>query len=219
MSFWKQEPPKPTEALRNFGPMPDGVRHLVDVRSRGLAQGGDRIDGRNALGEEGVGHKLGELGRPEIGSDDPFAGHPPGVNVDQFAHGRLAARRAFAADENAVGMAQILDRRALGEKLGIGKNLEVAVGRVRTENGQDGLCRLHRDGAFFHDDLRALCHAGDHARRILDVTQIGRPAGSHAVGFGRGSHADENDLSRADGLLDVGLEMEVAAACLPDNLV
>ena len=38
MSFWKQDPPKPTDALRNFGPMRESVPIACDTcrpRSRG----------------------------------------------------------------------------------------------------------------------------------------------------------------------------------------
>ncbi len=90
MSFWKQEPPKPTEACRNFGPtrlsVPATLRErvirsnigavaflltnrfcdLTDVGSGGFANGAQRIDAGDPLGEKGVGSKLRQFGRPSI---------------------------------------------------------------------------------------------------------------------------------------------------------
>lgn len=44
---------------------PNGVGDFVDVSAGGFADGGEGIDGRDTLGEHGVGGEFGELGGPE----------------------------------------------------------------------------------------------------------------------------------------------------------
>ena len=190
----------------------DGAGDLVDIRPGGLAECGDGIDRGDALGEEGVGHELGELGGPEVGGEDLLAGDPAGVNGDDFLDGRQPLGGLLSADEDAVGIVQILDSRSFGEELWIGKDLEGAVLGVGPEDGEHGLGGLHRNGALLDDDLGANGLLGDHAGSSLDVLEIGGASGTDSIGLGRGADADEDDVGFADGLANVGGEEEVLPA-------
>lgn len=48
----------------------DSVCDLVDVGTGDLTDGGEGVDGRDTLGEHGVGGELGKLGRPEANGED-----------------------------------------------------------------------------------------------------------------------------------------------------
>jgi hypothetical protein len=61
----------------------DGAGDFIDIGAGGFAEGGDRVDGGDALGEEGVGDEFGEFGGPEVGGDDALAGDPVGVDRDE----------------------------------------------------------------------------------------------------------------------------------------
>lgn len=50
----------------------DGERDLVDVRPSGLADGGDGVDGGDALRQKRVGGELAELAGPLVGGQDPL---------------------------------------------------------------------------------------------------------------------------------------------------
>lgn len=208
------------EELRSdAGVLADGAGDLVDVGTGGLAECGDGIDRGDALGEEGVGHELGKLGGPEVGGEDLLAGDPAGVNGDDFLDGSQPLGGLLSADEDAVGIVQILDGRSLGEELWIGEDLEGAVLGVGPEDGEHCLGGLHGNGALLDDDLGADGLLGDHAGCSLDVLQIGGASGTDSVGLGRGPDADEDDVGFADGLADVGGEEEVLPPGGFDNLL
>ncbi len=78
----------------------DGVRHLLHVGARGLAQRRDGVDGGDALRQEGVGRQLGELRGPEVGGEDALGGHPVLVHGLERRDGLLARGRLGAADQH-----------------------------------------------------------------------------------------------------------------------
>ena len=59
------------------------MRDLVDIRARGLADGRDGIDRRNALRQQGIGSELAELATPETRVQDAFLRHPVVVQATQ----------------------------------------------------------------------------------------------------------------------------------------
>jgi hypothetical protein len=201
------------------GVFADRVGDFVYVGAGGLAERRDRVDRRDPLGEEGVGHELRELRRPEVGRDDLLAGHPAGVNIHERRHGLLAAGRALAPHQDPIGVFEIRDGRALCQKLRIREHLELAVRRVAAQDLQERGGRADGDRALLDDDLWAFGQLGDHPGGTLDVAEVGGPAGAHAVGFRGRAHADEDDVAGADGRLDVGMEMQVAAPGRADHLV
>ncbi len=191
----------------------DGAGDFVDIGTGGFAEGGDRIDRRNALGEEGVGDQFGKFGRPEVGGEDAFAGNPVGVNGNQRLDGGIPRRGDLAADEDAVRVFQIIDSSAFGEEFRIGQHLEGGFARrIRGEDGLDGAGGFHRDGALLDDDLVAMGNLGDEARGGFNIAQVGSASGTDAVGFGGRADGNKDQVRGGDGGADVRGEMEIAAA-------
>ena len=201
------------------GVLANGAGYLVDIGSGRLAECGDGVDGGDALGKEGIGHELGKLGGPEIGGEDLLTGDPAGVDGGDFLDGVQSLGGLLAADEDAVGILEILDGGTLGQELGIREDLEGAVLGVGSEDGKHGLRGLHGNGALLDDDLWAHGLLGDHAGGGLDVLEIRGATGAYTVGLGRGADADEDDVGLTDGLADVCGEEEVPATGGLNNLL
>ena len=162
--------------LEEFGPDPgigsDGPGYLVDVGPGRLAKGRDCIDAGNALGQKSVGGELRELGRPQIGRQDLLGRHPPPVDIREVLDGGVALRRRRPADEDAVGLEEVLDRGALREELRVGEDLEVGARARGGHHARHRIGRLDGDGRLLDDDLRRLAvhrvaHGGDAPRREL----------------------------------------------------
>lgn len=79
--------------------------------------------------------------------------------------------------------------------------------------------RIHRHRTLFDDNLTALRTVGNHARRVLDVLQIGGAAVAIAKGFRWRVDGYKDELGLLDGLLDVGGEEEIHVAALFDDTV
>ena len=104
----------------------DGVSDLVNVGTSGFTDGGKHVDGRDTLGQHGVGSQLGEFGRPKTDSQDPLSGDPVGVDV---AQGGTSVETTFAlerSDEDSVGGEQVLDGGTLSQELRVGQKVKVA---------------------------------------------------------------------------------------------
>ncbi len=54
----------------NAGVLADGVGDFLNVGSRRLANGRERVDGRNALRQHGIGGQFRQLRRPEANGQD-----------------------------------------------------------------------------------------------------------------------------------------------------
>lgn len=97
--------------------------------------------------------------------------------------GCLALGRLLATDEDAIGLLQVVDGRALREELGVGEDLEGDAG-IRAVAPQHLPDRLRR----LHGHLRAARHAAVRSRgRRRAEGACGAPprAGSHHGGGGR----------------------------------
>lgn len=97
----------------------DDAGDLFDVGSRGFAEAGDGIDGGDALGEEGVGGELGELGAPDVGGEDALAWDPGGVHLDDLFHGGFSGVRFGSADEDAIGVEEVFNGGSFREEFGV----------------------------------------------------------------------------------------------------
>ena len=223
MSFLKQEPPKPTLARKKWGPMrligADGVGHLGDVGLGLFAEGGDGVDGGDALGQEGVGRQLGQLAGPQVGGDDALAGHPLGIDVDDGLDGLLARGGLPPADQHPVGVLHVADGGALGQEFGVGDHVEKEALVVGVEDALHGLGGAHGQGAFFHDDFGRGGVLQDLAGRLFPVLQIGGFARALAKGLGGGVDADKDDVGLGDVAVDLGGEEEVLAPGAEDDLI
>nr|CAB3482653.1 unnamed protein product [Digitaria exilis] len=95
MSFWKQDPPKPTLAFRNLGPILEG----------------------DPLRQECIRGKLGELSGPQVGGEDPVLRNPVGIHVLQSLNSLPALGSLPATDENSIRLEQVLNCCALRKEL------------------------------------------------------------------------------------------------------
>ena len=172
----------------------DGVGDLAHVGSGLLAQGRDGVDGRDALGKEGVGHELGELRGPEVGGEDALLRDPVGVHGLEGSDGLTARLEVIAAaNQDAVRGVQVRDGSALGKELGVGEDVEAHVGvsAVPVQDLLDSVSSLDRDGRLLNNNLVGGGHRSDHAGSALPVGQIGSEAGADTAGLGRCVHAEE----------------------------
>src|SRR5690554_4139326 len=102
-----------------------GAGNFIYVGAALFAEGGNGVDGRYALGQEGIGGEFGEFGRPYIGGDDALAIYPAGVDVHEGLYGGQTCFILSPTDEYAVGLVQVLYGGAFGQKFGIGEHLEL----------------------------------------------------------------------------------------------
>jgi hypothetical protein len=102
----------------------DAAAHLVDVGARPLAEVRDLVHERDARREERVGGVLRHLGAGVVHRDDGV----PGAHerLVQLAHDleRLLAHRA---DDDAVGLHEVVDGRAFLQELGVGDDVELVL--------------------------------------------------------------------------------------------
>ena len=196
----------------------DRARDLGDVGLGRLADLADGVDRADPLRQKGVGGELGELAGPDVRGQDALARHPGGVERDQFRDGGASGRRVVAADQHPVGAAEIGDGRALGQELGIGEHLEMRAAVARTEDARHRRRGADRQRALLDDDLVARGAAPDLARGLFPVLQVGGAPGPLSEGLRRGVDGDENDIAFPDAALDIGREVQVAAAARLDHL-
>ncbi|KAJ8533423.1 hypothetical protein ON010_g13832 [Phytophthora cinnamomi] len=186
-----------------------GARHFMDVSARGLAHGRDGVDARDALRQEGVGHELGQLRGPDVGRDDALARHPVRVDAHELLHGSVALGGLGAANQDAAGLLQVVDGRALGQELRVGQHLELEALRVGAQHGLDALGRAHGHRGLLHHDLALRGHVRDLARAGLAVLRVGGAAGADAARLGGRVHAHEDDVGLVDVLVQVGGEEQM----------
>lgn len=122
----------------------DGESDLVNVGSGSLTDGRESVDGRNSLGQHGVGSELGELGRPETDSQDPVLGNPVAVDVGKSLASGETRLVLEGTNEDSVRAEQVGDGGTLGKELWVGKDVKGAArSRVGLEDGSHSTeCQL-----------------------------------------------------------------------------
>ena len=95
----------------------EDVGHFIDVSTGFFAEGGEGVDGGDALGQHCVGGEFGEFAGPDIGCDNAFAWHPGCVDLNEALNGSKTLFILWATDEDTVGMEEVLDGRAFGKEL------------------------------------------------------------------------------------------------------
>src|SRR6185312_4588514 len=126
---------------------------FLDVGADRLAQIGDLVDEADLHGQEGVGGIFGELGR--------FTAHEHHRCVAQSERLVQALHQNFgafliAAHEHAVGMSEIVDRRAFAQKFRIGAHGEISGGAKLLEAPLDLPAGPHRHGRLRCDYGKAV---------------------------------------------------------------
>jgi hypothetical protein len=126
----------------------------------------------------------------------------------EFAH-HVDRARILGADDDAVGLHEVFQRRPFLEELGVGDDAVVDAFPARSEFFGKRRLHLvggtHRHGRFIDDDLVPGHEAAHVARRRHHVLQVGRTI---LVRW----RADGDELQQAvrDGFLDVGGEPQAA---------
>ena len=159
--------------------------HVVDVGPDGLAHRGHGVDERELGGQEGVAGVLDGLRRGGVGDHqrrrhaDVERGHPDGGSL------------VVAADDDAVGVEEVVDRRALPQELRVRHHVDVAA----PQGLLDLAGRAHRHGRLVHHDRLGGQQGGDLPGGGLDVAEVGGTVA--ALG---GGHAQVVELALGDGL-------------------
>jgi hypothetical protein len=185
---------------------PHHVRHGRDVRVGPLTQPRERVHVRDLHGQEGVARMLGELGRPDVGLDDPGT-----VADERFVEPPHDLERPLgpSADEDTPRLERVLDRLPLAKELGVGDDLDVVrqIGALERQDLPQPLRGSGGHGRLLDHDDRAREVLGECARRALDRDEVclsRNPRGS--------PHADEDDLSLGHRVVGSDLEAEAPRA-------
>jgi hypothetical protein len=122
----------------------DGKSDLVNVGSGRLTDGRKGVDGRDSLGQHGVGSELGELGRPKTDSQDPVLGDPVTVDVGKSLACGETRLVLEGTDEDSIRVEQVGNGGTLGKELWVGKDVKGATrSRVGLEDGSHStVCQL-----------------------------------------------------------------------------
>ena len=195
----------------------DDPGDFVHVGASGFAEAGDGVDGRDALGEEGVCGEFRQLGRPDVGGQDLLFRDPGCVYVDDLLYRGESGLGLGSANQDPVGLEKILDGGSFGEEFGVAEDGEVVFCVVVED-------RVHRSGSadrqsgLFDDDLvvvgEALYLAGGRLP-ILEVAGASRAASEH---LGRGVHANKDDVASLNCPFYVRTEEEILASNLLDDI-
>ncbi len=180
---------------------PDAARDLLDVGADLLAEIGDLVDEGDLGGEEGVG-----------GVFDQFGGAPAGVEdrrlveierAVELRHHLLGAL-VRGADDDAVGMLEVLDRRALAQEFRVRHHRDVGVGPRLGDDPLDLVAGPDRHGRFGDDDGETRHRGRDLARGHVDVAEVGMAVAAPR----RRADRDEHRLGLGDRPGEVGGEIE-----------
>ncbi len=200
-------------ACRNFGPDARVEAHalgdLDDVGAGLLAHVGDLVDERDLRRQERVGGQLDHLGAGDVGAHEltgaltaVLRGQQGAVQLDD----RVAGPVAVVADDDAVGLQEVGDRRALLQELGAGDVAEAALALL-LEQALDALAGAARDGRL-HDE-RVVVRRRHRGHDGVDRGEVGVAA----VGRRRADR-DEQQPGRTEGVLDVRREVQAFAVAL-----
>ena len=125
-----------------------------------------------------------------------------------------AARSELGADDDAVGMEEVGDRRALTKKLRIRHHVKaLLVDAVTLQNAADPFVGVDRYSALFDDHLVAADGAGDLGDHGFDVGEVG----GAGVALGS-SDGDEDGLACLDGSAQVRGEIHTAVEVFCQHL-
>src|SRR6266568_2615646 len=133
------------------------------------------------------------------------------MNDIRVASIAFAAYFVIPADDHAVGLHEVLDRRPFLEKLGVGAHVERRAGPLR-DLGADLFRRPHRHGAFRDYELGPVHVLADRARHGKHVLQIGG-----AIFVGRRAYRDKDDFRPLHRFPDARRERQAAVALIADD--
>ena len=195
--------PRPEEALADPAVVADRLGHLDHVGARRLADVRDLVDERDPGHQRGVRGELRHLRRGDVRADDR------GVDSCVELLDGVRVGSVERADDDPVGLHEVLDRRPLGRELGV-RGVPDVPEPARVEAMPDLLTGPDGHGAL-HDDDDAVVDLGqlvdDHPHR-----------GEVGVAGDRRRRADRDvdELRALDRLRDVGRERQPLAVPLEE---
>ena len=173
------------EVLADALVVAEAEHDVVDVGTDPLADRRHGVDERQLGRQEGVGRVLDRLRRRRVGDDDRR-------RHAEVQRRHLDRRRLVgAADDDAVGLQEVLHGRALAEELRVRDDLHIG----SVEDALDDASRPDGHRRLVDHDGLVRKVRGDLPRRPLDVRQVGA-----AVLALRGRHAQERDVAIDDGV-------------------
>ncbi len=192
------------------------LAHHIDIRAHEFAQIGDVVHKRYARGEHRISRVLYHLGRRDIGEYHAFA-----REHERFVETRhdLFRLLAFGSDHHSVGGHEILYGRALFQKLGIGRHVELDVHPTLVELRPHSLLHLlgraHGNGRLRDENGIFVDIPTERLGHGKNIFQIGRP-----VLVGRRADGREDDLHIVEHLRQIGGETKTARINItPDHLI
>ena len=188
--------------MRSSRPMPR--RDLDHVGAGLLADVGDLVDERDLRGQERVGGELDHLGALDVRAHDRRV-----ERRVELGH-RVAGPVAVVADDDAVGLEEVLDRRALLEELGAGDVAEALLALL-AERALDVVAGAARHGRL-HDQRVAV----GRGHRVDDGVD-GREVGVARVGRRR-ADGDEQQARVLERVREVRGEVQAVAVARDEVL-
>lgn len=146
---------------------------------------------------------------------------PMSIYPRQALDGPPSCIAPLPSDQNPISVEQILDSRALSQKLGVREDL-VRHSRllVGPQNGDNALGSLDGHGRLLHDDLvPAVDGSHDVSGGGLDELEVGCAVLALSEGLGGRVDGDEDEVGLTDGVWNVSGEVEVPAPAAFDDLV
>ena len=130
----------------------------------------------------------------ELAADEHDGGVAQRERLVEAPH-EVARALVVGADQHAVGVHEVLDRRALAQELRVGADGEVAVGAQRAQAALDLAAGADRHGRLRDDDGEAFQVRGDLLHRGVDVGEVGvAVAAAH-----RRADGEQDDVGVAGG--------------------
>jgi hypothetical protein len=186
------------------------LSHLIHVRADQLAHVRNLVHERDAGRQDGVRRVLAQLGAGRIHHHDWRAGSRE-RRVQLPHHTRRSL--IVAADDDAVRLHEVFDRRTLLQELRIAHDAEGMRG-LAGDGRVDAFGRPDRDRALVHDDGVFVDRASDGPRDGEDVLEIRR-----SVLALRCTHGDEHDLRCGNGGRQVRREGQALRVIATDDLL
>src|SRR5262249_11230181 len=184
---------------------PDAARDFRHVGTDRLAQVGDLADEGDLHRQKRIGRVFDQLGRAALGVEQRRR-----VEVEravEFRHA-LTCARIVAADDDAVGMFEIADRRALAQELRIRHHRYVGVGTRLADDALDLVAGADGYGRLGDDQREALERGRDLAGRSVNEREVGM-----AIAAARGrADGDEYRVGSPHRRCQFGREHEAALA-------
>src|SRR5579884_2271057 len=181
LEAWSAEAyPRGAESRPDPPVLPDAVQDVLSVGIERVAEIGDLVRKADLQGQKRIGESFDQLGVSVRRDDDRAA--------EDFEQACISLRRFFRlrADDDAVGVQEIFDRRTFPQKFG-------RVDDVRPGLARQTLGRRRRNGRTQDDRRAGRAERRDATDRIFDGRKIGR-----SVVARRRSYRDDDVFGAAD---------------------